>query len=115
MAKKKTTKKKTAKKRISLNKNQKRMIWKRYYGDRISDVKCLECPRGAENWINYDNCEFDHIKPLSRGGGNHASNFKPICGECNRKKGSKTHKQFKDGQVEGYHYDEDEDDEDDDW
>jgi 5-methylcytosine-specific restriction endonuclease McrA len=33
--------------------------------------------------------EIDHVVPLSRGGGGGIDNIQPLCGICNRKKGTK--------------------------
>lgn len=46
-----------------------------YYGDRC--YLCAGVPNG-----------FDHVKPLSAGGPNFASNLRPVCGSCNSRKGS---------------------------
>ena len=39
--------------------------------------------------------EMDHIIPRAKGGTNHADNFQLLCGNCNRRKGTKTQAEFK--------------------
>ena len=41
------------------------------------------------------NLEMDHIIPSAKGGTNHADNFQLLCGNCNRRKGTKTQAEFK--------------------
>lgn len=48
-------------------------VWQRYGG------KCAEC--GATDYL-----EFDHIIPVSRGGGNADNNVQLLCRRCNLKK-----------------------------
>jgi 5-methylcytosine-specific restriction endonuclease McrA len=31
----------------------------------------------------------DHIRPVSRGGGNHRDNLQPMCAPCNMAKGAR--------------------------
>lgn len=45
-----------------------------YFGNR-----CYLCAGQANG--------FDHVKPLSSGGPNFASNLRPVCGSCNSRKG----------------------------
>lgn len=45
-----------------------------YFGNRC--YLCAGQPNG-----------FDHVKPLSAGGPNFASNLRPVCGPCNSRKG----------------------------
>ena len=49
-------------------------VWRRDEG------RCVRC--GAE-----DDLQFDHVIPVSRGGGRSAENVQILCGECNRQKG----------------------------
>ena len=39
--------------------------------------------------------EVEHRKPLSRGGSGLLSNIAPACAKCNRRKGKKTEREFK--------------------
>ena len=50
-------------------------VWTRDEG------RCARC--GAE-----DDLQFDHVIPVSKGGGSSADNLQILCGECNRKKGA---------------------------
>lgn len=49
-------------------------VWQRDYG------KCVACG-------NKEKLEYDHIIPLSRGGGNTERNIQLLCEHCNRSKG----------------------------
>lgn len=51
----------------------KREVWQRDQG------KCVECGRNK-------NLEFDHIIPVSKGGGNTVRNLQLLCEKCNRSK-----------------------------
>jgi len=51
-------------------------VWRRDQG------KCARC--GSR-----ENLEYDHIVPVSRGGGNTARNIELLCQDCNRSKGNR--------------------------
>lgn len=51
-------------------------VWRRDGG------KCVKC--GSR-----ENLEYDHIIPVSKGGGNTARNIELLCESCNRSKGAK--------------------------
>jgi len=51
-------------------------VWRR------DDGKCARCG-------NRENLEYDHIVPVSKGGGNTARNIELLCESCNRKKSGK--------------------------
>jgi len=50
------------------------LVWQRDGG------RCVKC--GSQK-----NLEYDHIIPLSKGGGNTARNLQLLCEDCNRAKG----------------------------
>ena len=51
-------------------------VWRRDQG------KCARCG-------NRENLEYDHIVPVSKGGGNTARNIELLCQDCNRSKGNR--------------------------
>lgn len=51
-------------------------VWRR------DDGKCARCG-------NRENLEYDHIVPVSKGGGDTARNIELLCESCNRKKSNK--------------------------
>lgn len=53
----------------------------------LAEGRCRNC--GAT-----DDLHVDHIIPLIRGGAHEQSNLQPLCGLCNRRKGSKTMDEF---------------------
>ena len=55
--------------------NVRRAVWRRDQG------KCARC--GGR-----DKIEYDHIIPISEGGGNTARNIELLCQQCNRSKGA---------------------------
>ena len=55
--------------------NVRRAVWRRDQG------KCARC--GSR-----DKIEYDHIIPISEGGGNTARNIELLCQQCNRSKGA---------------------------
>lgn len=57
-------------------KNVQREVWRRDIGS------CVECN-------SKERLEFDHIIPVSKGGGNTSRNIQLLCERCNRKKSNK--------------------------
>lgn len=52
--------------------------------------KCQYC----FDQIETGGIQFDHVLPISRGGINHPQNLVVACGECNRRKGAMTGREF---------------------
>ena len=53
------------------------------------DMKCNYC---NQLMINY---QIDHIVPIARGGDNSNQNLQLLCASCNRQKGAKTDKEYR--------------------
>lgn len=51
-------------------------VWRRDQG------RCARCG-------NRENLEYDHIVPVSKGGGNTVRNIELLCQDCNRSKGNR--------------------------
>jgi len=62
--------------RKPIPKNVRLSVWQRDGG------MCVEC--GSK-----ENLEYDHIIPLSKGGGNTERNIQLLCSECNKKKSAR--------------------------
>lgn len=60
-------------------------IWLNYYG-----YHCAYCTSDCS-----DHPTIDHVVPLSKGGGNTLDNLVIACFECNKKKGDRLPKDFK--------------------
>ena len=69
-------KKDKGKSRPSIPKETRTNVWRRDLG------RCVEC--GSKEHL-----EFDHIIPISQGGGNTSRNIQLLCENCNRKKSDK--------------------------
>tara|TARA_R100001530_G_scaffold70988_1_gene50267 strand:+ start:324 stop:779 length:456 start_codon:yes stop_codon:yes gene_type:complete len=61
------------------------LFWKNY------NTKCRYC----KNKLDVANMVCDHFYPLSMGGGSTVKNLQIICGRCNTRKGSLTHKEYR--------------------
>lgn len=57
---------------------------------RRSRVRCHYCRR----WLASRRATIDHAIPKSRGGTYDLENLRRACGECNKRKGSKTAVEF---------------------
>jgi 5-methylcytosine-specific restriction enzyme A len=54
------------------------------------DSECTYC----DTKITLENCDLDHIHPLSQGGKNTIGNLQALCGRCNKEKHAKGHKEY---------------------
>lgn len=52
--------------------------------------ECTYCDKR----ITRENCDLDHIHPLSQGGENIIGNLQALCGRCNKEKHSKGHQEY---------------------
>ena len=62
--------------RAPLSDDVKLLVWARDGG------KCIKCGRAGE-------LHFDHVVPVSKGGGDHAENIQLLCRSCNLSKGGR--------------------------
>ncbi|MDP3966236.1 MAG: HNH endonuclease signature motif containing protein [archaeon] len=67
-------------KRKQINKGLRNQVWEKYMG-RKSSGKCFCC---GINTIYFNEFQVGHNKAVAKGGKNHISNLRPICGGCNR-------------------------------
>jgi len=72
-------------KRRKLTPAERRQIYDKMAG------RCAYC--GCE--ISIKNMQVDHIKPVSRGGGDDADNLFPACRSCNHRKGTSSLEHFR--------------------
>lgn len=47
--------------------------------------RCLKCDRK----MSFEDIQFDHIKPIAKGGTSFITNGQPLCGKCNKQKGNR--------------------------
>ena len=73
------------KKKKSIPKNIKKLVWTKYIGQEIIRHKCLCCKT-----VTIENTFFEcgHVVSERDGGTLEISNLRPICGECNRSMGT---------------------------
>ena len=73
------------KKKKSIPKNIKKLVWAKYIGQEIIRHKCLCCKT-----VTIENTFFEcgHVVSERDGGTLEISNLRPICGECNRSMGT---------------------------
>ena len=50
---------------------------------------------GCQEHFEARHLEMDHVTPRAKGGTSHAANLQLLCGNCNRRKGSRTQAEFK--------------------
>ena len=78
--------------RVKLTPTERQRIYDKMTG------RCAYC--GCK--ISIKNMQIDHIKPVSRGGGDDADNLFPACRSCNHRKGGSDLESFR-RQVEQFH------------
>ena len=67
-------------KRKPIGKALRDLVWLKYIGNKM-EVKCYCCKIRT---IHFTNFQVGHNKAVAKGGKNHISNLRPICGTCNR-------------------------------
>jgi 5-methylcytosine-specific restriction endonuclease McrA len=78
-------KKENKKKKQSIPKNVRVIIWNHYIGDDIIKHKCLCCKKVT---ISNTNFEVGHVLSEKNGGTHEINNLRPICFACNHSMGS---------------------------
>ncbi|MFH1455765.1 MAG: HNH endonuclease signature motif containing protein [archaeon] len=69
-----------SKKRKTISKSLRLQVWEKYMKNKI-EGKCYCCKIRT---IHYTDFQVGHNKAVAKGGNNHISNLRPICGLCNR-------------------------------
>ena len=87
----KPIKKKSNTKRKKISAINRKILWKKYYENKING-KCQLCNVSDIDVFTF---ECGHDKPHSKGGTNNIENLLPICGHCNKSMGVKTFDQVK--------------------
>lgn len=80
-----TLPKTTKKKKQSIPKNVKVLVWSNYIGENINSHRCLCCKKSIINITNFD---VGHVISEKEGGTLEISNLRPICSACNSSMGS---------------------------
>lgn len=78
-------KKENKKKKQSIPKNVRIIIWNHYIGEDIIKHKCLCCKKVT---ISNTNFEVGHVLSEKNGGSHEINNLRPICFSCNHSMGS---------------------------
>ena len=78
-------KKENKKKKQSIPKNVRIIIWNHYIGEDIIKHKCLCCKKVA---ISNTNFEVGHVLSEKNGGTHEINNLRPICFSCNHSMGA---------------------------
>jgi 5-methylcytosine-specific restriction endonuclease McrA len=78
-------KKEARKKKQSIPKNVRVIIWNHYIGEDIIKHKCLCCKKVTISNINF---EVGHVLSEKNGGTHEINNLRPICFACNHSMGS---------------------------
>ena len=78
------------KKKKTIPKVKKNMVWEHYMGNVFAD-KCLCC---RQNMINANSFSCGHVKAEILGGGLELENLRPICVSCNSSMGTENMLEF---------------------
>ena len=70
----------TKKKKQSIPKNVRIIVWNHYIGEDIIKHKCLCCKKVT---ISNTNFEVGHVQSEKNGGTHEINNLRPICFSCN--------------------------------
>lgn len=73
------------KKKQTIPKNVKTIVWNHYIGDDIIKHRCLCCKKVV---IQNTNFEVGHVLSEKNGGTHEINNLRPICGACNHSMGT---------------------------
>jgi 5-methylcytosine-specific restriction endonuclease McrA len=84
-------KKEAKKKKQSIPKNVRTIIWNHYIGEDIIKHKCLCCKKVT---ISNTNFEVGHVLSEKNGGTHEINNLRPICFACNHSMGSENMIEF---------------------
>jgi len=77
--------------RKPIGKPLRNQVWLKYMGNKAQG-KCYCCKIRP---IHITDFQVGHNKAVARGGKNHISNLRPICGPCNRGMGTTSIEQYK--------------------
>ncbi len=78
-------------KRKAISKDLRSQVWIKYMGDKV-EGKCYCC---GMTTISVHDYQVGHNKAVAKGGKDHISNLRPICGLCNRGMKTKTIEWYK--------------------
>ena len=78
-------KKEAKRKKQSIPKNVRMIVWNHYIGEDIIKHKCLCCKKVT---IVNTNFEVGHVLSEKYGGTHEINNLRPICGSCNHSMGA---------------------------
>lgn len=81
---KKKEKEEKKKKKQSIPKNVRNIVWNHYIGEDIIKHRCLCCKKVL---ITNTNFEVGHVLSEKNGGTHEINNLRPICGSCNHSMG----------------------------
>jgi 5-methylcytosine-specific restriction endonuclease McrA len=73
-------KEESKKKKQSIPKQVRQIVWNHYIGDDIIKHKCLSCKKVTISNTNFD---VGHVISEKNGGTHEINNLRPICAACN--------------------------------